>query len=118
MVPRPTRALAWLPVLLGPLTAMLASSAGCELVVDLDTMLVDGSPSDVNLPTTLDGYVCPLCTDISPDADLDGDLFFPEGGAKDAAEGGPARDGGAESSIEAGTHESGADAGQLEGGPG
>jgi hypothetical protein len=105
---RPRRALAWLPVLIVPIVALASSGLGCELLVnDLNTMLVDGSPDDVNVPVTLDGYHCNICRDVSPDADFDGDEAFPvpepkdstsETSAHDAASESAALDGGARDS--------------------
>jgi hypothetical protein len=79
------RALAWLPVLFVPAGVLVGSGLGCELLVDVDPMLVDGSPDDVVVPATLDGYHCPICTDVSPEADFDGDDGFPAPMAKDSA---------------------------------
>jgi hypothetical protein len=94
---------AWLPVVIVPIAAVAGSGLGCELVVgNLDTMLVDGSPDDVTTPMTLDGYSCKICKDVSPEADFDGDMFFPEAGPEDA----PA-DAGSDSSGDAGAPEGG-----------
>jgi hypothetical protein len=93
MLGRPRRALAWLPLLVVPLLALAASGLGCELLVNVDSMLVEGG-ADVLVPMSLDGYDCPICKDVSPDAVFDGP-DFPEAGR---AESGTARDSGAESS--------------------
>jgi hypothetical protein len=105
---RPMRMLAWLPALIVPVVAA-SSGLGCELLVnDLNTMLVDGSPDDVTVPVTLDGYHCNICKDVSPEADLDGDEFFPEAGSEDAAAETSTRDAASESSAkEAGGHDAG-----------
>jgi hypothetical protein len=96
MIPRPTRALAWLPLREVPLFALMCSGlVGCELLVNVDPMVVDGSPDDVVIPKTLDGYDCPICKDVSPDAEFDGP-FFPEAGPEDS---GRVRDSGGESSM-------------------
>lgn len=79
------RALAGLPFLFVPVGVLVGSGLGCELLVDVDPMLVDGSPDDIVTPSTLDGYHCPICTDVSPEADFDGDDGFPAPMAKDSA---------------------------------
>jgi hypothetical protein len=84
MIAQPKRAVSWLRVLFVPLVAAAGSDLGCELLVNVDSMLVDGSPDDVVIPMTLDGYDCPICTDVSPDADFDGDEVFPETEPKDS----------------------------------
>jgi hypothetical protein len=88
---RVKRALAWLPMLIAPV-AILGPGLGCELIVNVDPMLADGSAEGaVIVPTTLDGYVCPICKDVSADADFDGDDGFPTSDP-DAGEGGSQRD--------------------------
>jgi hypothetical protein len=108
-------AVAWLCALVVPLLTLCASGLGCELVIgDLDTTLLDGSPSDVVLPMTLDGYHCSICRDVSPEASFEGDMFFPEAGAEGGAgEGGGARDGGAEASRKDGAGREAGDAGDA-----
>lgn len=109
---RTRTAAAWLPALVVPLVALSGSGLGCELVIgDLDTMLLDGSPNDVVLPMTLDGYPCGICRDVSPEASFEGDMFFPEGGAEGAAREGGARDGGGEASGKDGAPGDAGDAG-------
>ncbi len=93
----PKRVIA-LPLLLLPLVALVGSGLGCELIVDVDPMLLDGSPDDVSVPMTLDGYNCTICTDVSPDADFTGDESFRGREPKDAAAEGASRDSAAESS--------------------
>jgi hypothetical protein len=106
------------PALLLPIVLLLgAPSVGCELLVnDVDLMLVDGSPVDVLIPMGLDGYACKICTNISPDADLDGDLYFPEGGPKDDASEGAASDGRAEAAADAVARDAGADGSSADAG--
>jgi hypothetical protein len=80
---RQKRTRAWLPILFVPMIGFAAPGLGCELLVNVDRSLVDGSPGDVLLPTTLDGYDCPICADVSADADLDGETSL-EAGADDS----------------------------------
>jgi hypothetical protein len=110
MTIRPKRAAAWLPVLFVPLVALAGQGLGCELLVNVNPMLVDGSPDDVIVPTTLDGYHCGICTDVSPEADFDGDEAFPAPEPKDATGEASAREAAAESSA----RDAGADAGRHE----
>jgi hypothetical protein len=95
MTSRPKQALAWLPVLLVPFVLVIGSGLGCELLVNPDTMLVDGSPTEVIIPMMLDAYACSICKDVSPDAVFDGP-FFPEAEPEDSAR---VHDSGAESSM-------------------
>jgi hypothetical protein len=113
MITRPKRALAWLPVLFAPIVAFTGSGLGCELLVDVDPMLVDGSPDDVVIPMSLDGYACQICRDVSAEADFDGDEFPPPSPAKDAAaEGSPGDAAGAESAAkDSGAHDAAGDGG-------
>jgi hypothetical protein len=113
MIPRPTRALAWLPVFLVPLVALTGSSLGCELLVDVDPMLVDGSPDDVVIPMSLDGYACPICRDVSPEAEFDGDEFPAPSPPKDSAVETSPRDAAASeaSTKDGGAHDGGPEAG-------
>ncbi len=99
MIATPMRAVAWLPVLFVPLVAFAGPGLGCELLVDVNPMLVDGSPDDVIVPTTLDGYHCNICRDVSPEADFDGDETFPEAGPADSG----AETSGHETGTESGT---------------
>ena len=94
MIARPKLALASLPILIVPLILLTASGLGCELLVNVDSMLVDGSPTEVILPMMLDAYSCPICKDVSPDAEFDGP-FFPEAEPEDSNQ---PHDAGAESS--------------------
>jgi len=107
---QPRRAVAWLPALFLPLLAVAAPGLGCEFVVgDVDLMLVDGSPDDVLMPMTLDGYACKICKDVSPDADFTGDAF-PEAEPSDGAQDSSTLD--AEASTgDAGKADAGAEAG-------
>jgi hypothetical protein len=94
----PKRALGWLPVSLVPL-ALLGSGLGCELLVNVDRSLVDdGGAGDALVPATLDGYDCPICKDVSADADFDGDETFPEAEPADAPDEASGSEAGAEAS--------------------
>jgi len=98
---------ALLPALLFPLLAFTGSGLGCELLVNVDPMLVDGSPDDVVIPMTLDGYPCPICKDVSPTADLDGAEFFPEAEPEDAAPEASMHEGGHDAEAEVSTKDTG-----------
>jgi hypothetical protein len=85
MKTRQKRTAAFLPMLLVPLGLLLGQGLACELLVNVDRSLVDdGGPGDVLVPATLDGYDCPICRDVSADANFDGDETFPEAEPEDS----------------------------------
>jgi hypothetical protein len=85
---RRKRTAALLPVLLVPFGLLVGQGLGCD----------DGGPGDVLVPATLDGYDCPICKDVSADADFDGDEAFPEAEVEDAPDETDAQDAGADAS--------------------